>query len=123
MRCYHKLLRISYRGHVTNEEVHVKIQQAIGPREDFLTIAKRCKLQWYGHASRSSDLVKTISQGTVKWGRRQGRQKKRGENNIRELAGVEFAKSQRAEENREKWKKLLVKLFVVPQRPSRLRDR
>ena len=68
-------------------------------------------------------LAKTILQGTVKWGRRQGRQKKRGENNIRELAGVEFAKSQRAEENREKWKKLLVKLFVVPQRPSRLRDR
>ena len=31
-----------------------------------LTIIKRCKLQWYGHVSRSSGLAKTILQGTVK---------------------------------------------------------
>ena len=43
-----------------------KIQQAIGPHEDLLTIIKRCKLQWYGHVSRSSGLAKTILQGTVK---------------------------------------------------------
>ena len=34
---------------VTNEEVHAKIQQAIGPHEDLLTSVKRRKLQWYGH--------------------------------------------------------------------------
>ena len=45
------------------------------------------------------------------------------EDNIREWTGLEFAKSQRAVENREKWRKLVVKLSVVPQRPSRLRDR
>ena len=39
-------------------------------------------------------------QGTVKGGRRPGRQKKRWEDNIREWTGVEFAKSQRAVENR-----------------------
>ena len=49
MRCYRKILRISYKDHVTNEEVRAKIQQAIGPQEDPLTIVKRCKLQWYGH--------------------------------------------------------------------------
>ena len=31
-----------------------------------LTLIKRCKLQWYGHVSHSSGLVKTILQGTVK---------------------------------------------------------
>ena len=61
-------------------------------------------------------------QGTVKGGRRQGRQRKRWEDNIREWTGLEFAKSQRAEENREKWRKLVAKSFVVPQRPWRLRD-
>ena len=44
MRCYCKILHISYKDHVTNEEVHAKIQQAIRPHED-LTIIKRCKLQ------------------------------------------------------------------------------
>ena len=123
MRCYRKILRISCKDHVTNEEVHAKIQQAIGPHEDLLTIVKRRKLQWYGHASRSSGLAKTTLQGTVKGGRRQGRHKKRWEDNIREWTGLEFAKSQRAVENREKWRKLIVKSSVVPQRPSRLRDK
>ena len=59
MRCYRKILRISYKNHVTNEEVRAKIQQAIGPHEDLLTIIKRRKLQWYGHVSRSSGLTKT----------------------------------------------------------------
>ena len=49
MKCCRKILHISYKDHVTNEEVHAKIQQAIGPHEDLLTIIKRRKLQWYGH--------------------------------------------------------------------------
>ena len=51
MRRYHKILRISYKDHVTNKEVSAKIQQAIGPHEDLLTIVKRRKLQWYGYVS------------------------------------------------------------------------
>ena len=47
-------------------------------------------------------LAKTIFQGTVNWGRRQGRQRKRWEDNIREWTGLEFGRSQRAVENREK---------------------
>ena len=59
----------------------------------------------------------------MKGGRRQGRQKKRWEDNIREWTGLEFAKSQRAVENREKWRKLVVKSFVVSERPSQLKER
>ena len=84
MRCYRKILHISYKDHVTNEEVRAEIQQAIGPHEDLLTVVKRRKLQWNGHVSRSSGLAKTILQGTVKGGRRQGRQRKRWEDNTRE---------------------------------------
>ena len=108
MRCYCKILRISYKDHVTNGQVRAKVQQATGPHED-LTIVNRCKLQWYGHVSRLSGLAKTILQGTVKGGRRQGRQRKRWEDNIREWTGLEFAKSQRAMEKKEKWRKLVVK--------------
>ena len=122
MRCYRKILHIPYKDHVTNEELRAKIQQTIGPHEELLTIVKRRRLQWYGHVSRSSGLAKTILQGTVKGGRRQGRRRKRWEDNIREWTGLEFGKSQRAVENREKWRKLVAKSSVVSQRPSRLRD-
>ena len=66
MRCYRKILRISYKDRVTNEEVRAKIQQEIGPHEDLLTIIKRRKLLWSGHVSRSSGLAKTILHSTVK---------------------------------------------------------
>ena len=108
MRCY--------------EKVRAKIQQAIGPHED-LTTVKRLRLQWYGHVYRSSGLAKTILQGTVKGGRRQGRQRKRREDNMREWTGLAFGKSQRAVENRGKWRKLVAKSSVVLQRSSRSRDR
>ena len=91
--------------HVT-EEVCAKIQQAFGPTWPGRPpdIVKRCKLEWYGHVSRSSGLAKTILQGTVKGGRRKGRKKKRWEDNIREWTGLEFTRSKRAVQNREKWR-------------------
>ena len=61
---------------------------------------------------------KTILQDTVKGGRRQGRLKKRLEDNIREWTGLEFTKSQRAVENREKWRKLVCK--IIPGAPTTL---
>ena len=51
------------------------------------------------------------------------RQRKRCEDNIREWTGLEFGKSRRVVENREKWRKLVVKSSVVPQRPLWLRGR
>ena len=44
IRCYRKILCISYKDHVTKDEVRAKIQQAIGPHKDLLTIEKRRKL-------------------------------------------------------------------------------
>ena len=69
MRCYSKILHISYKDHVTNEEVRAKIQQAIGPHEDLLTMVKRRKLQWYGHVSRSSGLGKKGEEDKAERGR------------------------------------------------------
>ena len=103
MRCYRKMLRISYKDHVANEEVCTKVQQAIGPHKVLLTIIKRRKLNWYGHVFRSSGLAKTIVQGSVKGEKRHGKQNKRWENNIGEWTGLQFPKSQRAVENRGKW--------------------
>ena len=51
MRCYRKILRIPYKDCVTNKELHAKIQQTIRLHEDLLTIVKRRKLKWCGHAS------------------------------------------------------------------------
>ena len=50
----------------------------------------------------------------MKGGRSQGRQRKKREDNIRKQIGLEFAKSQKAVENRKKWRKMVMKSSVVP---------
>ena len=60
MRCYRRLLNISCKDHVTNEEVRNRIQNAIGVHDDLLTVVKKLTLRWYGHISRSSGIAKTV---------------------------------------------------------------
>ena len=77
MRCYRRLLNISYKDHVTNEEVRNRIQNAIGVHDDLLTMVKKRKFRWYGHISRSFGMAKTILQGTVKGARRREEDRRR----------------------------------------------
>ena len=120
MRCYQRLLNISYKDHVTNEEVRRKIQAAIGEYDEFPTLVKKRKVRLFGHVSRSSGLAKTILQGTVKGKRKRGRQKKRWEDNIKEWTGIDFASSTRAAENRSRWKGIIANSSVVPRRPFKV---
>ena len=113
---------ISYRDHVTNEEVRDRIRQAIRPYED-LTTVKKWKLRWYGHITRSTGLAKMILQSTVQGGRRKGRQKKRWEDNKTEWTGLNLGEALRKAENREGWRKVVAQSSFVPQRSTRLRDK
>ena len=63
MRCYRRLLIISYKDYVTYEEVRKKIQAAIRDYVELLTLVKKRKLRWFGHVSRSSGLAKITLQG------------------------------------------------------------
>ena len=114
MRCYRTLLNISYKDHVTNEEVRNRIQNATGMHDDLLTMVKKRKLRWYGHISRSWGMAKTVLQWTVKGARRKGRQKKRWEDNIKVWTGMGFGDSLRTAEDREGWKGIVATSSVVP---------
>ena len=118
MICYQRLWNILFKDHVTNEEVHRKIQAIIGEYDDFLTL--ETKLRWFDHDSRFSDLAKTILQGTVLRKRRRGRQKKRWKDNIKEWTGMDFASSTRAAEGKTRCKGIVANSSVVPQRPSKV---
>ena len=54
--------------------------------------------------------------------RLRGKQRKRWEDNIKEWTGLEWKSILRKAENREEWRKLVVKSTVLPQRSARLRD-
>ena len=101
MRCYRKILHISYKDHVTNEEVRATIQQAIGPHDDLLTMVKRRKLQWCCHVSRSSGLAKTIYRARHSEKGKKTKQRNSCKDDIGEWTGLDYAKCQGAVEDRE----------------------
>ena len=64
MRCYRRLLKISYNDHITIAEARREIQTAIGEYDEILTMVKKRNVRWFCHASRSSDSAKIVLQGT-----------------------------------------------------------
>ena len=104
MRCNRRLLGISYREHRPNAEVRNIITSAIGQHNDLLQIVKEMKLKWYGHVTRGTGLAKTILQGTVEGGRRQGRQRRRWQDDVKDWTELDFAESQRLAHDRESWR-------------------
>ena len=111
MRCYRKILRISYKDHVTNEEVRAKIQQAIGPHED-LTMVKRRKLQWYGHVSRSSGQSHLARHSERGKKTRQTEEEVGRQHQEMDRPGVRQVPEGSGEQG--KWTKLVAKSSVVP---------
>ena len=89
MRCYRKLLNISYEDHITNEEVRKKSEATIGEYEELLTLDKKRKLiNWL--RLKVSWFSKDDPTGRSERKRRRGRQKKRWEDNIKEWTGVQL---------------------------------
>ena len=103
MRCLRRLLGISYSDHITNEEIRQAVTQQVKHYEDLLTTAKKRKLRWYGHVTRSDGLSKTILQGTVQGKRRRGGQRKKWVDNITEWTGMNFSSTQALAHNRHNW--------------------
>ena len=68
------LLNISYKDHVTIQQVGSRILDAAGEHVNFLTMVEKRTLKGCGYISRSTDMAKIILQGTVKGARQRGRQ-------------------------------------------------
>ena len=77
-RCFRKILGISYKDRITDEQVRKTIIKHIGSYEDLLATLKRRHVKWYGHVTRSDGLTEVILQGTVEGSRRRGRPKRAG---------------------------------------------
>ena len=111
MRCYRKILRISYKDYITNEKVRAGNRTKRRPPdhgEEMQTAVVWSYLPFIrsgqNHLARQSERAKKTRQTEEEWG-----------GIIREWTGLEFGKSQRAVEKRAKWRKLVAKSSVVLQ--------
>ena len=112
MRRYRRLLNILYKDYITNDEVHRKIQAAIGEYDELLTLVNNMKTKMVWPRLKVFWITLTILQGTAKGKRRRGRQKKRWEDNIKECTGIDFGSSTR--------KGIVANSSVVLRRPSKV---
>ena len=125
MRCYRKMLCVSYKDQVTNEEVGAnKIQQAIEPHEEPPDHRKETQTEvvWarlpftrsgQNHLARHSEKRKKTRQTEKEMGRQYQRM---------DWPGVRQIPKGSGEQIELKWRKPVVKSSLVPQRPPRLRD-
>ena len=104
MKCLRRILNINYRDRKTNEYVWQHIEAMAGKQEPLLATVKRRKMQWFGHTTRHNSLPKTVLQGTVEGGRKQGRPRKSWMSNIKEWTGLSFPTLLKAAQDRTTWR-------------------
>ena len=126
MRCYQRLLNISYKNRVTYEEGCRQNKAAIGEYDELLALVKKRKLKCFGHVSKYPRLAKMI--GTQH--RDEETDRKIGGKTILKMDWNGFlrdflptlASSTKAAENKTRWKGTVTKSSVVPRRPSKVME-
>ena len=109
MRCLKRLLNITYRERITNNEVRSIVTREIGPNSELLAMVIRNKLKWFGHIIRSTTMYKTLIQGNIDGKRRRGRPKMQWHDNIVEWTGLGLEGAMLRTKNREGWKTIIKK--------------
>ena len=123
MRCYRKILHISHKDYVNQRESPSQDPAGNRATRKPLGYRKETQTEVVWSVSRSTGLAKTTLQGTLKGWKNQGRQKKKSGKTTSGNGQACILPSPRGQWGTEKWRKLVVKSSVVPQRPPRLRDR
>ena len=106
MKCFRRILNISYKEHKTNDFVWNKVLSYDRKIEPLLSTIKRRKMKWFGHVTRHNSLSKTILQGTVEGRRKRGRQRKLWSDNIKQWTEMDLYSLLNLAQDREEWRKL-----------------
>ena len=108
MNCYRRLLGVHWTSHTSNKDIQERITTLAGPLPSFLSLVKRKKLQWFGHACRrKGSLTNTILQGKVEGTRPRGRPRRTWINDLKEWTGRTSAQLTRLADDRQSWKSLV----------------
>ena len=103
MRCYRKLLNISWKDKIRNDKVLSRISSCNFKPKRILARITESQLTWFGHVCRMNNIrhPKRILMETVPGTNRQGRPRKRWEDDI--MAGTTFHMVYRTAQDRNTW--------------------
>ncbi|KAI8500917.1 hypothetical protein Bbelb_210120 [Branchiostoma belcheri] len=110
MKCYRKILRISWTDHRTNDSV----LEQLGVERTLLNTIKRRKLQYFGHATRAENITTHILQGVINGRRSRGRPRRRWGDDVRDWMGMPLAECSHRARDRREWRRLILDATIVP---------
>ena len=88
MRCYRRLLNISYKDHMTNEEIRNRIQNAIGVHDDLLTMVKKRNSDGMATSQDNRAWRRQFCRG--QWNEQEGEEDRRRDGKITSRNGLEW---------------------------------
>jgi hypothetical protein len=114
MKCYRKLLRITWSQHVTNESM----RRALGRQRDIVQKIEERKLSPFEHICRMRDsrLIKIVMLGTVDGKRRRGRPRRRWLDDVGDWSNVDIIEAVRIAQNRQVEKEIIVIIMSLARR-------
>ena len=106
LRCFRRVLGITWKQKITNVEVEQRIRLLIGNYEPLLVTARRRKLQWFGHITRQNGtLAHDIMHGAVEGSRGRGRPRNTWLSDIVNWTGKSVVSCMRVARDRGRWRK------------------
>ncbi|XP_063596283.1 uncharacterized protein LOC134773139 [Penaeus indicus] len=108
LRCFRRVLGITWRQKITNVEVRRRITNEIGTFEPLLETARRRKLQWFGHTSREiGTLAFDVMHVGVEGSRGRGRLRRSWLSDIGEWPGRSVVGCLREAQDRGRWRRIV----------------
>ena len=102
MWCYRRMMTISWRDHITNQEVLERIEE----KRSLITTISIRRAKWLGHILRQDGLLHNIIEGAVEGTNARGRQRKEYlDDIIDELGCTDYRGLKRAAQDREGWRR------------------
>ena len=101
MKCYRKLLQITWTQKITNAEVRLRLNVTTS---HLLQHFKKQKLSYFGHMKRHNTLERTILEGKVEGKRSRGKPRRRWQDDIREWMQMTVTQAGRLAQNRDDYR-------------------
>ena len=122
MKCYRRLLGVSWKEHKTNDYIWERIDNIFNGKrpERLMQIVQRRKLVFFGHQVRRDAWTKALMQGNCEGSRNQGRPMRIWQDDIKDWSNLKGLESYHLALDRDKWR-ASVKTWVH-QWPNRLRS-
>jgi len=101
MRCYRRILKVSWTEHRTNESIRNELEV----KENWIrSCVLRQKLKYFGHLKRHDGMERIILEGRVNGKRKRGRPRRQWEKDIEDVLKMSIIEAGRLANNRDEFR-------------------